>query len=71
MLGHRLEYGEGSRSVAGELRNICKPTAQETLWFQGGNLQQARHFSLYLALQIKAGMEGLPTPAYQTNTESQ
>jgi hypothetical protein len=47
-----------------------KPTAQEALWFQGGNLQQARHFSPYLALQIKARMEGLPTPVYQTETGS-
>ena len=54
----------------GELRNMWKPTAQEALWFQGGNLQQARHLSLYLALQIKARMEGLPTPVYQTETGS-
>jgi putative flavoprotein involved in K+ transport len=50
----------------GELRNMWKPTRQEALWFQGGNLQQARHFSLYTALQIKARMEGVPTPVYRT-----
>jgi putative flavoprotein involved in K+ transport len=50
----------------GELRNMWKPTRQEALWFQGGNLQQARHFSLYTALQIKARMEGMPTPVYRT-----
>jgi putative flavoprotein involved in K+ transport len=44
----------------GELRNMWKPTAQAGLWFQGGNLMQARHYSLYLALQLKARMEGLP-----------
>jgi putative flavoprotein involved in K+ transport len=49
----------------GELRNMWKPTRQEALWFQGGNLQQARHFSLYTALQIKARMEGVPTPVYR------
>jgi putative flavoprotein involved in K+ transport len=48
----------------GELRNMWKPTKQEALWFHGGNLHQSRHYSLYLALQIKARMEGLDTPAY-------
>ena len=49
----------------GELRNMWKPTAQEGLWFQAGNLAQARHFSCYLALQLKARMEGIPTPVYR------
>ncbi len=48
----------------GELRNMWKPTAQDGLWFQGGNLMQARFHSLHLALQLKARMEGLPTPVY-------
>jgi putative flavoprotein involved in K+ transport len=48
----------------GELRNMWKPTAQEGLWIQGGNLMQARFHSLHLALQLKARMEGLPTPVY-------
>lgn len=48
----------------GELRNMWKPTHQPGLWFQGGNLMQARHFSLYLALQIKARQEQLSTPVY-------
>ena len=48
----------------GELRNMWKPTAQDGLWFHGGNLAQSRHYSLYLALQLKARMEGLPTPVY-------
>ncbi len=48
----------------GELRNMWKPTRQSGLWFQGGNLQQARSYSLYLALQIKARLEGLPTEVY-------
>ena len=43
----------------GELRNMWVPTAQEGLWFQGGNLAQARHYSRYLALQLKARFEGL------------
>lgn len=48
----------------GELRNMWKPTAQEGLWFQGGNLLQSRIHSLHLAIQIKARMEGIPTPLY-------
>ena len=52
----------------GELRNMWKPTQQEGLWFHGGNLHQSRHYSLYLALQIKARMEGLDTPVYNLKT---
>jgi len=48
----------------GELRNMWKPTQQPALWFHGGNLHQSRHYSLYLALQIKARQAGLPTPVY-------
>ena len=48
----------------GELRNMWKPTQQEALWLHGGNLHQSRHYSQYLSLQLKARMEGLPTPVY-------
>lgn len=48
----------------GEQRNMWKPTQQDHLWFHGGNLAQARHYSHYLALQLKARMEGLSTPVY-------
>ena len=48
----------------GEQRNMWKPTQQEALWFHGGNLHQSRHYSLYLALQLKARLEGLDTPVY-------
>jgi len=49
----------------GELRNMWKPTAQEHLWFQGGNIMQGRFHSLHLALQLKARLEGVPTPVYR------
>ena len=52
----------------GELRNMWKPTAQPGLWFHGGNLQQSRHFSRYLALQLKARYEGLPIAVYPDKT---
>jgi len=48
----------------GEQRNMWKPTQQENLWFHGGNLHQSRHYSLYLALQLKARFEGIPTPVH-------
>ena len=48
----------------GELRNMWKPTQQQNLWFHGGNLHQSRHYSLYLALQLKARFEGLPVSVY-------
>ncbi|MDO9456197.1 NAD(P)/FAD-dependent oxidoreductase [Nocardioides sp.] len=48
----------------GEQRNMWKPTQQDALWFHGGNLHQSRHYSLYLALQLKARYEGIPTPVY-------
>ena len=49
----------------GEQRNMWKPTAQEALWFHGGNLHQSRHYSQFLALQIKARKEGLDTPVHK------
>jgi putative flavoprotein involved in K+ transport len=48
----------------GELRNMWKPTRQDNLWFHGGNLHQSRHYSLYLALQLKARFEGLDVSVY-------
>ena len=48
----------------GEQRNMWKPTQQEALWMHGGNLHQSRHYSQFLALQLKARMEGIPTPVY-------
>jgi putative flavoprotein involved in K+ transport len=43
----------------GEVRNMWRPTAQEGLWFHGGNLAQSRIYSHYLALQIQARELGL------------
>ncbi|MEO1470770.1 MAG: NAD(P)/FAD-dependent oxidoreductase [Pseudomonadota bacterium] len=48
----------------GEQRNMWKPTRQPALWFHGGNLHQSRHYSQFLSLQLKARMEGIPTPVY-------
>ena len=48
----------------GEQRNMWKPTQVQNLWMHGGNLHQSRHYSLYLALQLKARHEGIDTPVY-------
>lgn len=48
----------------GEQRNMWKPTQVENLWMHGGNLHQSRHYSLYLALQLKARYEEIPTPVH-------
>ena len=61
-LGSDTKYDPGP--WVGELRNMWKPTQQPNLWFHGGNLMQSRHYSLYLALQLKARLEGIPTPVY-------
>ncbi len=49
----------------GELRNMWKPTNVENLWIHGGNLHQSRHYSQFLALQLKARYAGLETPVYR------
>ena len=48
----------------GEQRNMWKPTQVPNLWMHGGNLHQSRHYSQFLALQLKARFEGLETPVY-------
>jgi putative flavoprotein involved in K+ transport len=48
----------------GELRNMWKPTAVDALWFHGGNLALSRFYSRFVALQLKARMEGVATPVY-------
>ena len=43
---------------------MWKPTQQDALWFHGGNLHQSRHYSQFLALQLKARSVGIDTPVY-------
>lgn len=61
--------GSGTRGDPGpwqgELRNMWKPTAQEALWFHGGNLALSRYYSKFVALQIKARVAGIDTPVYR------
>lgn len=62
-IGSCWGYGSGTTGDPGpwegEIRNMWKPTAQEGLWFHGGNLQQSRFYSRYLSLQLKARFENL------------
>ena len=60
MLGPRLGHAKDPGPWEGEQRNMWKPTQQEGLWFHGGNLHQSRHYSQFLALQLKARMRGHP-----------
>lgn len=68
LVGPNWGYGSGTRGDPGpwegELRNMWKPLKHEALWFHGGNLHLSRHYSQFVALQIKARMEGIPTPVY-------
>jgi putative flavoprotein involved in K+ transport len=43
----------------GELRTMWRRSGHPGFWFMGGNLNQARHYSQFLALQIKAIEEGI------------
>jgi putative flavoprotein involved in K+ transport len=67
-IGPNWGYGSGTRGDPGpwegELRNMWKPLKQEALWFHGGNLHLSRHYSKFVALQLKARLEGLPIHVY-------
>ena len=73
-IGHCWGYGSGTPGDPGpwegEMRNLWKPLAQEALWLHGGNLHLSRFFSRIVALQIKARMEGIPTPVYGNPSNS-
>ena len=77
-LGTCWGLGSGTRNDPGpwhgELRNMYKPVTQPNMWLQGGNLALSRFFSKFVALQIKARMEGLRRrcmgePAYKADDE--
>ena len=42
-----------------ELRNMWTRTGQEGFWYMGGSLAECRNYSRYVAVQIKAAIEGL------------
>lgn len=67
-LGATWGMGSGTRKDPGpwegELRNQWKPTPVPNLWINGGNLALVRYYSRFLALQIKARLEAVPTPVF-------
>jgi putative flavoprotein involved in K+ transport len=71
-IGKCWGLGSGTRNDPGpwhgEPRNMYKPVAHENMWIQGGNLALSRFFSKFVALQIKARMEGIETPVYGAPT---
>ncbi|MBW3606442.1 MAG: NAD(P)/FAD-dependent oxidoreductase [Actinobacteria bacterium] len=52
----------------GELRTMWRRSGHPGLWFMGGNLHQARHYSKMLAVQIKAVEEGLVERSWEPAT---
>ena len=54
VLGPRLGHHQGPRAVGGRAAQHVEADPAGRLWFHGGNLHQSRHYSLYLALQLKA-----------------
>ncbi|KAL3698260.1 hypothetical protein R1sor_012336 [Riccia sorocarpa] len=47
-----------------ELRNMWKPLPVSNLWIASGGYSHCRFFGRHVALQLKARMEGIPTPVY-------
>lgn len=75
-VGRVWGIGSGESAVdpgpwEGEIRNMWKPVPQEGLWFHGALISHARSYSKYLALQLKARMEGIPTPVYELGNRSE
>ncbi len=66
LIGPNWGYGSATKGDPGpwegELRNMWKPLKHESLWFHGGNLHLSRHYSKFVALQLKARMENIATP---------
>ncbi|PVH81485.1 FAD/NAD(P)-binding domain-containing protein [Cadophora sp. DSE1049] len=48
----------------GELKGAFKPCGHPAMWYHGGTIGQARYYSRFLALQIKARSLGMPLPLY-------
>lgn len=49
------------------MRNMWQRTAQDGFWVMGGSLIDCRLYSRFLALQIRAELSNLPTPAGAEN----
>ncbi|MGW4578561.1 hypothetical protein ACWELP_07675 [Rhodococcus aetherivorans] len=47
----------------GEIRSVWRRSGHDGFWFSGGNLTLARIYNKYLALQIKADLDGIDLPS--------
>ncbi|KKY17949.1 putative flavin-containing monooxygenase [Diplodia seriata] len=64
-VGARLEDFFGV-DKEGELRGVAKPmVGQKNIWYMGGDMALARYASRFLALQIRADLEGETFDVYQ------
>jgi hypothetical protein len=52
------------------MRNMWRQTAQENFWIMGGSILEARLNSRFLALQIKASLQGLLPRAFSERNAS-
>ena len=48
----------------GELRGAFVPSGHEAFWYCGGALGQTRFYSRFVAMQIKAKLDGTPLQIY-------
>ncbi|OAP55015.1 hypothetical protein AYL99_10715 [Fonsecaea erecta] len=49
----------------GELLGAFKPSGHPRLWYIGGGCGHSRHYSRFVALQVKAAVLGTPLPIYK------
>ncbi|PWY77017.1 flavin-containing monooxygenase [Aspergillus heteromorphus CBS 117.55] len=49
----------------GEIRGAFKPSYHGNIWFLSGTSGHSRYFSRFIALLIKAGVEGVEVPVYR------
>ncbi|KAL9079810.1 MAG: hypothetical protein Q9157_001319 [Trypethelium eluteriae] len=49
----------------GEIKGAFRPSGHPAFWYHGGTIGQARFFSRFIALQIKAKLLGTPLPVYK------
>ncbi|OKL55661.1 hypothetical protein UA08_08967 [Talaromyces atroroseus] len=54
----------------GEIKGAFKPTGQPGLWYMAGGINHARFFSRFVALHIKAALEGRPMPVFDAKQSS-
>ncbi|KAH7391256.1 dimethylaniline monooxygenase (N-oxide forming) [Cadophora sp. MPI-SDFR-AT-0126] len=49
----------------GELKGAFRPGGHPAMWYHGGTIGQARYYSRFIALQVKAKLLGTPLPLYE------